>query len=174
MSLDEGSLLRRAKVLEPDASPQQQLRAEARSPEERVAGLRSGKLDALFSDENPPVEPQAAPDLEPTDAAGPSTPAPPTPLPVVLSASEHEQLAQANAARHDWIAQAGRPQGEVHGVYQRTADFRISTTDPDAKTSSGYSRSAAGVAHRSQVGWQQRPNVHLSSTVCSWWWELDL
>jgi hypothetical protein len=53
-------------------------------------------------------------------------------LPVVLSEAEREQLAQANAARHDWIARAGRPQREVHGVYQRTADFRISTTDPDA------------------------------------------
>ena len=53
-------------------------------------------------------------------------------MPVVLSAAEHELLAEANAARHDWIAAAGRPQREVHGVYQRTADFRISTTDPDA------------------------------------------
>ncbi len=38
----------------------------------------------------------------------------------------------ANAARHDWIAQEGRQQRTVHGVYQRTADFRISTTDADA------------------------------------------
>jgi DDE family transposase len=53
-------------------------------------------------------------------------------LPVALSESEREELAEANAARHDWIAQAGRPQREVHGSYQRTADFRISTTDPDA------------------------------------------
>jgi hypothetical protein len=43
-----------------------------------------------------------------------------------------EELAAANAARHDWIAQAGRQQRAVHWVYQRTADFRISTTDPDA------------------------------------------
>src|SRR5258707_12704854 len=41
-------------------------------------------------------------------------------------------FAAANAARHDWIAEAGRPQREVHGLYQRTADVRISTTDPDA------------------------------------------
>jgi transposase len=89
-------------------------------------------LDALFSDESPPAELQAAPDPELTDAAGPLTPAPPTPLPAVLSEAEREQLAEANATRHDWIAQAGQPQREVHGRYQRTADFRISTTDPDA------------------------------------------
>jgi transposase len=89
-------------------------------------------LDALFSDETPPAEPQAAPDPAQTAAARSPAPAPPTPLPIVLSAPEREQLAEANAARHDWIAQAGRPQREVHGQYQRTADFRISTTDPDA------------------------------------------
>lgn len=89
-------------------------------------------LDALFADETTPPEPPAAPDPELADAAQPPTPAPPTPLPVVLSTPELEQLAAANAARHDWIAQAGRPQRDVHGLYQRTADFRISTTDPDA------------------------------------------
>jgi hypothetical protein len=41
-------------------------------------------------------------------------------------------LATANAARHDWIAQEGRQRREVHGYYQRTADFCISATDPDA------------------------------------------
>src|SRR5262249_3869475 len=35
------------------------------------------------------------------------------------------------AARHDWIAQEGRQQREVRGQYQRTADLRVSTTDPD-------------------------------------------
>ena len=53
-------------------------------------------------------------------------------MPVALRAPERKKLAAANAARHDWIAEAGRPQREVHGRYQRTADFRISTTDPDA------------------------------------------
>jgi hypothetical protein len=41
-------------------------------------------------------------------------------------------LQTANAARHDCIAQDGRQQREARGVYQRTADFRISATDPDA------------------------------------------
>jgi transposase len=57
---------------------------------------------------------------------------PPTPLPVVLSEAQREDLSVDNAARHDWIAEEGRQQREVHGLYQRTADFRISTTDPDA------------------------------------------
>jgi len=56
----------------------------------------------------------------------------PTPLPVLLSEAEHEELATENAARHDWIAEEGRQQREVRGSYERTADFRISTTDPDA------------------------------------------
>jgi Transposase DDE domain len=50
----------------------------------------------------------------------------------VLSEPEREALDEANALRHDWYAEAGRQQREVHGIYQRTADFRISTTDPDA------------------------------------------
>jgi len=56
----------------------------------------------------------------------------PASLPVILSETGREELAEENAARHDWIAQEGRQQREVYGSYQRTADFRISTTDPDA------------------------------------------
>jgi transposase len=56
----------------------------------------------------------------------------PTPLPVVLPEERHKELAAENATRHDWIEQEGRQQREVHGSYERTADFRISTTDPDA------------------------------------------
>ncbi len=91
-------------------------------------------LDALFSDETALPEPQAVPDPEQTDAARPPipVPAPPTPLPAALSEPARAERAEANAARHDWIAEAGRPQREVHGYYQRTADFRISTTDADA------------------------------------------
>lgn len=59
-------------------------------------------------------------------------PAPP-PLPVPLTASEQETLAAANTQRHDWIARAGEPnREEVRGSYRRIADFRVSTTDPDA------------------------------------------
>jgi Transposase DDE domain len=54
------------------------------------------------------------------------------PLPVDLPDPLREALTAVNAARHDWIAEGGRQQREVRGVYQRTADLRISTTDPDA------------------------------------------
>jgi hypothetical protein len=56
----------------------------------------------------------------------------PTPLPTAISETLREELVADNAARHDWIAEEGRQQREVHGLYRRTADFRISTTDPDA------------------------------------------
>jgi hypothetical protein len=68
--------------------------------------------------------------------ASQSTPAPPTLSPILLPVDPPDglqtELATANATRHDWIAQEGRQQREVHGYYQRTADFRISTTDSDA------------------------------------------
>src|SRR5260221_4356134 len=89
-------------------------------------------LDALFAEEPTPPAPPATPDPEQTEAAWPPTVAAPTALPVALRAPEREQLAAANAPRHDWIAEAGRPQRQVPGLYQRTADVRISTTDPDA------------------------------------------
>jgi len=56
----------------------------------------------------------------------------PSPLPVILTEAEREELASEQAGRHDWIAEQGKPQREVHGLYHRTSDFRISTTDPDA------------------------------------------
>jgi transposase len=56
----------------------------------------------------------------------------PTPLPRTLTDVLRTELEAANAARHDWIAQAGRQQRAVHGLYRRTADFRVSATDADA------------------------------------------
>jgi transposase len=42
-------------------------------------------------------------------------------------------LAEANASRHDWIAEAGRQQRELrHPSYHRHADLVMSTSDPDA------------------------------------------
>lgn len=92
-------------------------------------------LSALFAEE---TEQQESTEGTRGDVSVPETQQesaasqPPTPLPVVLDETEREQLSRENAARHDWIVEEGRQQREVHGLYQRTADFRISTTDPDA------------------------------------------
>ncbi len=46
---------------------------------------------------------------------------------------ERQALAQRNASRHRWIAEAGRQErGVVRWGYKRMADLRVSTTDPDA------------------------------------------
>jgi transposase len=70
---------------------------------------------------------------EPGDAGdGPGEDAP-VRLPVALSAADHAELAKRAAERHDWIGEAGRPDRDAtRGAYRRTADFRVSTTDPDA------------------------------------------
>jgi transposase len=56
----------------------------------------------------------------------------PVSLPTRIAEARREELSEENTARHDWIEQEGRQQRDVYGSYQRTADFRISTTDPDA------------------------------------------
>lgn len=90
-------------------------------------------LAALFASEPAPPEQTETPTAIPAQEEPPSPEAsPPLSLPTTLSEGEHEELATENAARHDWIAQQGRQQREVHGSYERTADFRISATDPDA------------------------------------------
>jgi transposase len=94
-------------------------------------------LAALFSDEESQQEPQKATtevDVASLEVTSPEvvTSTVPIPLPVILSAAEQEELVTENAARHDWIVEEGRQQREVHGLYQRMADFKVSTTDPDA------------------------------------------
>jgi hypothetical protein len=94
-------------------------------------------LAALFSDEESQQEPQtAATEVVAASPEGFLTEgwmcAMPPPLPLPLSIAEQEELAQDNAARHDWIAEEGQQHREVHGLYQRTADFKVSITDPDA------------------------------------------
>jgi transposase len=92
-------------------------------------------LSALFAQETPrPESTEETSKDAPVSEHLPESIAcqPPTPLPVVLSEVQREDLSVDNAARHDWIVEEGRQQREVHGLYQRTADFRISTTDPDA------------------------------------------
>ena len=64
-------------------------------------------------------------------------------LPVERPAAVLEELATANAQRHDWIAEAGAQQREVrHEKYERKADFVVSVTDPDATFM--YRRSGSG------------------------------
>ena len=57
----------------------------------------------------------------------------PMPLPTSLSSEEYEELSQRNAQRHDWIEELGAQDRSVSiPWYQRVADLRVSTTDPDA------------------------------------------
>jgi transposase len=57
----------------------------------------------------------------------------PIELPVPIPDADREQLAQANEARHDWLARDGAPDRTImRGGYQRRSDFEASTTDPDA------------------------------------------
>ena len=91
-------------------------------------------LAVLFSDGDMQQEASAdGADPPQTAATSPVAIAPaPRPLPIILSEAEQEELTAENAARHDWIAEQGKPQRDVHGLYRRTADFKVSTTDPDA------------------------------------------
>jgi transposase len=67
------------------------------------------------------------------ETGGPGEGGTPTMLPVALTDEAQAALAERAAARHDWIGQAGRPdRATTSGPYRRTADFRVSTTDPDA------------------------------------------
>ena len=57
----------------------------------------------------------------------------PSELPTITPGAVRQELARANAGRHDWIARVGRPDRRVtHGRYRRRTDFKASTTDPDA------------------------------------------
>jgi len=57
----------------------------------------------------------------------------PVQLPIELTETAQADLAEGAAARHDWIGRAGRPnRNATSGTYRRTADFRVSVTDPDA------------------------------------------
>lgn len=54
-------------------------------------------------------------------------------LPVDLTDADRAALAERAATRHDWFGASGRPdQHATSGAYRRTAEFRVSTTDPDA------------------------------------------
>ncbi len=95
-----------------------------------------GHLAALFAEQDSQQENQQRQRSVPCHAEVTSskvvTSTVPMALPINLSQAEQEELASENAARHDWIAEEGRQQREVHGLYQRTSDFKVSATDPDA------------------------------------------
>jgi transposase len=83
-------------------------------------------LRRLFGDAD------AAP-AEDDAAGGPAAVAPPPVLPTAAP----EGLAEANAGRHDWLAEGGRQNrqptvGRVRRRSERRADLEASTTDPDA------------------------------------------
>jgi transposase len=72
------------------------------------------------------------------EAAPPATDeAPGHPAPVALPTASPNELAAANAGRHDWLAEGGRQNrqptvGRVRRRSERWADLKASTTDPDA------------------------------------------
>jgi hypothetical protein len=69
---------------------------------------------------------------EPTPSGHEELPAPKA-LPTSLAREAYEALAQQNEVRHDWIECLGEQDRSVTGRnYQRVADLRVSTTDPDA------------------------------------------
>jgi transposase len=76
-------------------------------------------------------------DLFAQDAAahGPLPPAVSAAEPTRIGPAEEErpELAAATAARHDWVTQSGQQdRRRVWRDYGRTADYSVSTTDPDA------------------------------------------
>ncbi|EFH89035.1 IS1182 family transposase [Ktedonobacter racemifer] len=92
-------------------------------------------LTALFAQENQGDEEEGGESMDAPMSEGSSntgTCLQPTSLPVALSQQEQEELETERSMRHDWIVEEGRQQREIHGLYQRSADFQISTTDPDA------------------------------------------
>jgi transposase len=57
----------------------------------------------------------------------------PPPLPADLAEAVREEMEQANAERHDWLARGGAPDRTIiRAGYRRRSDFEASRTDPDA------------------------------------------
>jgi transposase len=83
-------------------------------------------LAQLFSEPGEQEEPQALGEPASGEQAPPQ-------LSTKVPEQKREQLAEANAHRHDWIEQEGCPNPEApRGSYRRISDYRVSTTDPDA------------------------------------------
>jgi transposase len=66
-------------------------------------------------------------------AAGAAGDPAPVELPAPIPEESRDELARANAGRHDWLARDGRPDRTIiREGYRRRTDFEASTTDPDA------------------------------------------
>jgi len=66
---------------------------------------------------------------------------------------ERQALAQANALRHSWIAKNGRQEREsLRWGYQRMADLRVSTTDPDASPMHQKNKGASRLGYQTLYG----------------------
>jgi transposase len=62
---------------------------------------------------------------------------------------EEQALARTNAGVHHWIAKAGRQErGVVRWGYNRMADLRVSTTDPDASPMHQKKKSASRLGYQ--------------------------
>jgi transposase len=95
--------------------------ASVESVQPRFAVAARAHLDDLFAQD--------------ADAQGPPPPVVSDAEPVRLGLPEEAapELAAANASRHDWVAQGGQQdRRRVVRNYVRTADYSVSTTDPDA------------------------------------------
>jgi hypothetical protein len=116
-------------------------------------------LAALFAPEAAPpghTKEQSVKVLLPQQAPGNPKP---FPLPTTISQARRAELAEENAARHDWIKEEGRQQREVYGSYWRTADFWVSTTDPDATPMHlKGGRHPPGVPYPFCCRWRQTPD----------------
>jgi transposase len=89
-----------------------------------VEGRLEEHLRGIFPDDARLVQDEDTPEIAASEIAA-----------AVGSVGQKERrtLAQRNARQHCWIAEAGRQQREVvRWGYRRTADLRVSTTDPDA------------------------------------------
>ena len=89
-----------------------------------VEGRLEEHLRGIFPDDARLVQDEDTPEIAASEIAAAVGP---------VGQKERRTLAQRNARQHCWIAEAGRQQREVvRWGYRRTADLRVSTTDPDA------------------------------------------
>src|SRR5215218_9961084 len=98
-----------------------QVEANASLDSNRPRFAVEAHLGELFTDDGADEERRVAGEGQPIE------------VPVPITEGEREQLARANAGRHDWLARDGAPDRTIkRASYQRRSDFEASATDPDA------------------------------------------